>query len=79
MFSDLGKGWGTWQSFPQDVRFGLQGVNKKLRRWKEAVCIRQTKVHAKALRHGRAWYFGGTAPISVWWEYNIPRVRYRDR
>lgn len=79
MFSDLGKRWGTRQSFPLDVMFGLQGVNRKVRRWKEAVCIRQTKVHAKALRQGRAWNFGGTVHISVWQEYNIPGVRYRDR
>lgn len=80
MLSDLRRGWGTWKSFPQDVKFRPKGVKRKLRRWREeAVCVNKAKACAKALSQGRAWQFGGTSHISSMVGYHIPRVRYGER
>lgn len=63
-YSDLGRGWGTWEGFPQGVIFRLKDVTRELRRQrKEALCVKPTKARAKALGQGTTGQFGGTAHV----------------
>lgn len=52
--------------------FRPKGMNRKLGRWKEAVCVRQTKVHAKALRQGTAGTLEELHPYSACWSITNP-------
>lgn len=52
--------------------FRLKGMIRRLGRWKEALCVRQTKVHVKALRQETAGTWEEPHACSACWGITNP-------